>query len=264
MPVRLIVKWDGDIPGLGEGRLSLNVFGKALTHLSTSLRRIATNLVHGALREQEATTGRLTNAALEIDVQPTHLLTNSAGIDSLVTISSPPGQAFSLFEELPANATLKFLDAVEAERQGRLTNASVRRYLESLPGGLSKQSYSVYRDGTSLREISFGEVRLARPPLDVPYLAEYVGAIVGVGFEPGQPEVRIQTDTSLVTLTATSLPPLIPETHEGYRASIINSSRERYAKRRPTVEEQINCWLAHTRAGASRETAGGRKQFIVT
>jgi hypothetical protein len=204
MPVRLIVKWDGDISGLGEERLSLNAFGKALTYLRASLRRIATNLVHEALREQEARTGRLTNAAREIDVQLTHLLTNSAGIDSLVTILPPPGQAFSLFEELPASATLKFLDAIEAERQGILTNASVRRYLESLPGGLSKQTYSVYRDGTRLREISFGEVRLAQTPLDLPYLAEYVGAIVGVGFEPGQPEVRIQTDTSLVTLTATS------------------------------------------------------------
>jgi len=54
----------------------------------------------------QARTGRLTNAAREIDVQLTHLLTNSAGIDSLVTISPPPGRAFSLFEELAANVTV--------------------------------------------------------------------------------------------------------------------------------------------------------------
>ena len=127
----------------------------------------------------------------------------------LLSISrrKPPGWA-STCKSWPvspaANTTIKFLDAVELERQGILTNASVRQYLQSLPRGLSKQTYRVERDGTPLREIVFGEVRLPPSPLDVPYLAEYVGAIVGVGFEPGESEVRIQTQTTLVTLTATA------------------------------------------------------------
>jgi hypothetical protein len=204
MSVTFIVKWEGDIPGLAEKRLSLNAFGSALTNLRSSLRRIATNIVNEAVRERQADSGRLTNAARQLDIQITGLVTNSSGFEGLVTIIPPQGYAFLLFEDLPENATTKLLDAIDAERQGVLTNASVRQYLRSLPQELTHQTYSAYRNGKTLREISFGDVALAEVPVDLPYIAEYIGEIVGVGFPPGEPEVRIKVDSDVVVLTATA------------------------------------------------------------
>jgi hypothetical protein len=204
MAVRLIIKWEGDVPGLSEKRLSLNAFGSALSRLHMSLRRIATNIVNEALREKQAECGRFTDAARQLDIQMTSLVENSSGFESVVTIIPPQGRAFSLFEDLPENATRKLLDAIEAERQGILTNASVRQYLRSLPKGLSRQTYSIYRNGIALREISFGDVALAEVPTHVPYIAEYIGEIVGVGFEPGELEVRMKAGHDVVSLTATA------------------------------------------------------------
>ena len=187
-----------------RGRLSLNAFGSALTHLQRSLRRIATNIVNEALRERQADSGRLTDAARQLDIQLTNLVTKSSGFESLVTMTPPQGYLFRLFEDLPENATTKLLDAIDAERQGVLTNASVRRYLTLLPEGLTHQTYSVHRDGKTLREISFGDVSLAEVPTDLPYIAEYLGEVVGVGFPPGEAEVRIKVNSDFVVLKATA------------------------------------------------------------
>jgi hypothetical protein len=54
-----------------------------------------------------------------------------------------------------------------------------------------------------LREISFGEMDISTLAPELPCLEEYVGKIIGVGFEPGKPEVRIKNDFSSVILTAT-------------------------------------------------------------
>src|SRR5205085_2404148 len=77
-------------------------------------------------------------------------------------------------------------------------------YLRSLPDGIARQDYSLHRNGTVLRHISFGEVTLPQLPPDVPYIAHFVGHIVGVGFEPGRSEVRVKADSSTLTFTAES------------------------------------------------------------
>jgi hypothetical protein len=169
-----------------------------------ALRRIATNLVDEALDDKQSNVGRFTDEARQLDIEITNLVKESSGFDSLITISTPPGENSQLFAGLPENATKKLLDAIESESHGILTNAIVRRYLESLPSGITNQTYRVNRDGTTLREVSIGAIAIAQVPADLPYLAEYVGFIVGVGFEPGNPEVRIKTDKTTVTLAGTS------------------------------------------------------------
>ena len=55
-----------------------------------------------------------------------------------------------------------------------------------------------------LKEVSFGAMDISELPPELPYIVNYLGRVVGVGFEPGRPEVRIKTDTAGVTLTATT------------------------------------------------------------
>ena len=204
MVIRLTVKWEGTTRGLAEKRLSLSAFGPALGNLVSALRRIATNLVDEALGDRQARVGRFTDEARQLDIEITDLLKDSLGFDSLITVATPPGENFDLFTDLPEKATNKLLDAIEAESGGVVTNAIVRRYLESLPSGIIHQTYHLHRNGTMLREVSFGTMAIAQVPADLPYVAEFVGFIVGVGFEPGTPEVWIKTDSMTVTLTATS------------------------------------------------------------
>lgn len=223
MSIRLSVKWEGDAPGLMESRLSLSAFGEALTYLLSALRRIATNIVSEAIGDRQASVGRFTKEARQLDIEITSLLKNSSGFDSLVTLSTPLGENLQLYADLPEKASKVLLGAIEAESQGLLTNAIVRRYLESLPSGIRQQTYQLYRDGDALQIVSFGPMSLAQIPAHVPYLAEYVGRIVGVGFEPGRPEVRLKTDATTEILAATpqQVETALELRHDSVRAIVV-------------------------------------------
>jgi hypothetical protein len=230
MSIRLSVKWEGDAPDLAERRLSLSAFGEALRSLLLALRRIATNIVSEAVGERQANVGRFTDGARQLDIEITSLVKNSSGFDSLVTLATPLGKTFPLFADLPENAAKVLLNAIKAESHGVLTNAVVRRYLESLPSGITQQTYQVYRNGEVLQEVSLGTMSFAQVPLDVPYIAEYIGRIVGVGFEPGKSEVRIKTDTATEILAATpeQVETALQLRHTGVRAMAVvqgNSQR---------------------------------------
>jgi hypothetical protein len=205
MAIRLSVTWEGDAPGIRGQRLSLGAFGLALTNLVAALRRIATNMVDQALDDRQSSIGRFTDDARQLDIEITELIKGSLGVDSLVTIATPAGETLPLFADLPEKATMVLLDAIDAERQGILTNSTVRRYLQSLPNGITQQTYGIYQNGDMLKKVSFGTVEIAKVPTDLPSLAEYFGYVVGVGFEPGAFEVRIKPEGEALTFMATPL-----------------------------------------------------------
>ena len=202
MSVELKIKWDGSAPGLAEKRLSLAAFGEALTILLAGLRRIATNIVGDAL-EEKSSKGRFANAARRLDIEITELLKESSGFDSVITFATPIGDTFPLLN-LAEVAGEQLLDALDSESRGIAKNANIRRYLRALPAGITQQNYSLHQNGTLLRHVSFGEALLPEIPAELPYLARYLGNIVGVGFEPGRPEVRLRTEDRSITLVATS------------------------------------------------------------
>lgn len=202
MPTELKIKWEGVAPGLPEKRLSLSAFGEPLTTLLAALRRIATNLVGDALEEKNI--GRFANAARQLDIELTDLVKESSGFDSVITLTPMAGDNLKLFDDLAQNASIQLLDAIDSERQGNLKNASVRKYLRMLPLGITRQTYLLHSNGTTLRHISFGTMDISVLPPDLPFVATYVGKVVGVGFEPGKPEVRIKTDTTTVALASTT------------------------------------------------------------
>jgi len=202
VPLQLKISWEGTAPGLAENRLSLSAFGEPLTKLLTGLRRIATNIVSEAFEERQPK-GRLTNAARQLDIEITNLIKGSSGFDSVITVTTPVGATMPLLD-LGEIAGTQLLDALEFESRGRATNASVRNYLRSLPRGIARQDYSLHRNGAVLKHVSFGEALLPELPPELPYIGQHSGEIVGVGFEPGRPEVRMKTDTGTLTLVATS------------------------------------------------------------
>lgn len=201
MPTELKIKWEGGAPGVTDRRLSVGAFGEALNHLLSALRRIATNLVGDAVDDKSV--GRFSAAARQLDIEIFDLVKDSTGFDSVVTIKATPGVNFELFNDLPEVATSHLLDAIDAERQGILRHSSVRRYLQSLPSGITRQTYQLHQNGRVVKEYSFGSMDIAAVPEDVPYLVGFHGRIIGVGFEPGKLEVKIKTDSSTVLFSAT-------------------------------------------------------------
>jgi hypothetical protein len=202
VPTELKKKWEGVAHGLPEKRLSVSAFGEPLTILLAALRRIATNIVGDAFEEKNV--GRFANAARQLDIEITDLVKESSGFDSVITLTPLAGDNLKLFDDLAENASMQLLDAIDSERQGTLKNANVRKYLRALPLGITRQSYWLHNNGNVLREISFGIMDISVLPPELPYLATYLGKVVGVGFEPGRPEVRIKTDTTTVVLTSTT------------------------------------------------------------
>jgi hypothetical protein len=201
--VELKIKWEGIAPGLEHKRLSVGAFGEPLTLLLLALRRIATNIVAEAF-EDRPPRGRLTNEAKRLDIEIGELVKESSGFDGTITVATAPYDTRPLFD-LAESAGTQLLEALYSESQGIPRNASIQRYLRALPVGINRQTYWLHKNGTSLKEVSFGEPVLPELPADIPYIAEYLGNIIGVGFEPGRLEVRMKPDNgSPVTFGATS------------------------------------------------------------
>src|SRR5262249_40141165 len=147
--------------------------------------------------------GRFANAARQLDIEIIELVKGSSGIESAITVSTPLGGTLPLLD-LATSAGMQLLDALEAESRGIAKNAGVRKYLQTLPKGITQQNYQLHQNNTVLKQISFGEAVLPEMPADVPYITQHSGNVVGVGFEPGRPEVKIKSPGGTVTLIATS------------------------------------------------------------
>jgi len=201
--VELKIKWDGTAPGLAENRLSLSAFGTSLQLLLGGLRRIASNIVRDAIDERQATTGRLAKAASQLDIEITDLVKGSTGLQGVVSVNTPLGATLPLFD-LAERAGYGLLEALDAEGHGIPKNLPIRRFLQSLPQGITEHAYSLHRNGTVLKEITLRGAVLPEIPAEVPYLVRYFGKVVGVGFPPGRAEVRIKAESgSTATLLAT-------------------------------------------------------------
>ena len=198
----LKIRWQGDnVPGIAEKRLSLNAFAKPLELLLIALRRIATQMVSTAIEGDQPRSGRFANVARWIDIELVDIAHQSTGADALVVFHNPPDE-LNLWGDIPSRATVELLDAIEMESKGQVRNWSVRNYLRELPPLLTHQVYE-YTNGTAKKRVEVGNIDLKTLPPDLPVLKELEGYIVGVGFEPGRPEVRIKSETATTSLTAT-------------------------------------------------------------
>lgn len=201
MTSEIKIRWDGDVPGVAEHRLSLAAFGEPLTQLLAALRRIATQMVSTAVEHERPKIGRFANLARQLDIEITSIEGDSTGFNGLVAFYQPPDE-LPLFADLPDRAVTELLDSIERESKGQPANWAVRKYLSSLPSTIHRQTYELHENGTTKKRVEIGDIRLMEMPEEPPFLREVDGSIIGVGFEPGKSEVRVKGDTGIASFDA--------------------------------------------------------------
>jgi len=201
MMIELRIKWDGPVQGLAEHRLSVALFSAPLRKLLSAVRRTASNMLREAGNRRETDTGRLAAEADQIDIEIMSLLEGSSGVASMVSVQIPPGQMGLWPKGLAEDATDRLLLDIERESRGIRRNQRARDYLESLPQLLTSHDYWLIVDGDERRHVHIGELSLSTVFDEAPYLMEFAGRIIGVGFSPGPHFVRLKLpDGSDVTL----------------------------------------------------------------
>ena len=120
------------------------------------------------------------------------------------TAHIPMGRQYPMFPQNLLKLSGKvFLESLRAESKGELRNAAVRRYLLSLPPGVTRQEYKLQQAEEVIDAATIGDVNIASLPEQLPYLDKIEGDVVGVGFAPGPNEVRIkQKNEAAVGLSA--------------------------------------------------------------
>jgi hypothetical protein len=195
---------------MAEKRLSLDAFAKPLDLLLMALRRIATQMVSSAIENEYPRSGRFANVARWIDIEVKDIAKASSGIDAYVVFHNPPDE-LNLWGDIPTRATIELLDSIEAESRQQLRSLAVRNYFRSLPSTLNHQVYE-YTNGAGTKRVELGRIDLTDLPPDLPYLKEIEGYVVGVGFEPGKPEVRIKGE--MITTSLASVPETVDQALE--------------------------------------------------
>ncbi len=200
--VELEIKWAGAVSGLDEHRLSIGNFAMPLWHLLSAIRRRASNIVRSSRNLEPSALGRLAEDAKWIDLEVQQLLASSVGIQGLVRMTDPAiGKQFTMpLLDLPMKATVQTLEDIDRARSGESADQSVKKYLESLPSGISEQEYKLSRGGEVRRQFAFGRVSLSAETTSLPCLSETVGRVIGVGFEPGHNWVRIKCQTGNINM----------------------------------------------------------------
>jgi hypothetical protein len=229
MPVELRIRWDGDAPGLGEHRLSLAAFGQPLERLLVALRRIASNrIVQAEDPDRGATGGRLHRAAERLDVE---IAAIEDGCVTLRTVCvSNVGPNLPLFDTIAEEAVDELLSSIDAEKSGKPRNGMVRKYLKSLPSGVRSQEYTLSVNGAQRRSVTVGELQLVDAVDEMPGFVRIKGRIVGVGFEPGRPEVRFlaavgeEQRTIVCTATEQQVERALALRHEDVTALAVTST----------------------------------------
>jgi hypothetical protein len=203
--VGLEIRLEGEAPGLAEHRLSLGAFGPSLEKLLDALRRIASGVVRDA-RDPDYYAprgGRYAREANLLDVQIETIEEGSLKLALVLALQVVSGQE-NLFDDLPERTAVAFVRAVESEGHARMENAMVRRYLSSLPEGVTAQGYRATRDGAQLAEVRLGKVSLPDDVGELPALLQADVPVTGVGFAPGKPEVRVLVGPQTIRCEATA------------------------------------------------------------
>lgn len=195
---RLHIKYDGDVAGLSEHRLSLSQFGSALSELVKVVRRSISNRLVNADRDTHgAQGGRLARLAESVDL---HVESIDDGSVELALDVEVTGQLDMLALE---SGLSDFVDGVERASTGSESNSIFGRYLAALPTGLAAHSYRAAAGDRVFAAASLGPVTATSAEDEAaqgPLLIEVEARVRGVDFQP--PRVRLQTDLGRLSLKA--------------------------------------------------------------
>lgn len=206
----LRITFDGDFPGLQEGGLSIASFGESMPKLLAAYRRIASGIVSDAIDRPGYGKGggKYAREAEHIDLELTALTHNSPLTLELRCSARPtdiqPPPMFS--EDLLEDAGKQLLRSIDLESKGQPRNAHVRRYLQSLPKGLRTQAYRLSRNNEEIGKVIVSMVSLVEE-VEWPVFEMIKGSITGVGFEPGNLEVRGKSEDGKTSFSAHAVAP---------------------------------------------------------
>ncbi len=200
MSYELKIRFDGNVKGLAQHRLSIDQFGKPMELLLVALKRIATDIVQATSEKRKV--GRFKDIVDSLDIELSQIIDGSTGFIGTVSFNQPPQGV--LFGDLAERSGVELVNALEQESKGHPRNYAVRNYLQSLPPALTSQEYEFKSDGELKAEAKIGNVRLPEIPPDLPVLRKHEGNIVEVGFEPGRTEIRVKEETISPALLTSS------------------------------------------------------------
>ena len=211
--VELSVIFEGTEPGLAERRLSLSAFGEPLRLFLIALQRTASAILSSSDDpEYGGRGGQYKAEARMLDLELKGCTEDSAGVVFACTARVPPGGQLTIahsvpevFEryDLPALAAARLVQDIEAERSGRPRNVAVRRYLASIPPGVSSQRYIAKSGVEVLGDLRFQSFKLAEIPENAPRLLRFAGKIASVSFEASAPHVLLRNPSRGVRCSAT-------------------------------------------------------------
>jgi hypothetical protein len=206
--VILRITFDGDLPGLQEGGLSIASFGEAMPKLLAAYRRIASGIVSDALDRPGYGKGggKYAREAEQLDLELIAITHNSPltlelRCSARATDMLPPAM---YSEDLLEDAGKLLLRSIDLESKGQPRNAHVRRYLQALPTGLHTQAYRLTRGNQELEKVTVSTVSITEE-IEWPVFELAKGSITGVGFEPGNLEVRVKSEDGRTSFFANAV-----------------------------------------------------------
>jgi len=205
MEIELRIRWDGELRGLSEHRLSLALMGPALAELVRAIRRTGSNLLSKAFDSSElgARGGRLNKLADGLDLELKGVSPGCANVSFVCTFTPPPGEQYPLVNGINERACLTLVSDIEGEQAGKATSSVARAFLRAVPDGVRRQRYAVVVDGEEKKVVEFGEAQLPELPEPLPGLSRLEGRVVAVGFEPGRTFVSVKGEGGSLSCSAT-------------------------------------------------------------
>lgn len=173
MSVELRITFEGTEPGLTAHRLSLSAFNEPLRLLLIAVQRTASAILSSTLENPEygAHGGAYKTEARLLDLELSGIsdAEHSTSVELVCSARIPVGGQLTIGHAAPTSfarfdlAALtieRLLHDIDAERSGKPCNAAVRRYLGSMPTGVTRQRYRATCGEHVLGDIQFSATTL--------------------------------------------------------------------------------------------------------
>ena len=188
--IEIRIRFDGETAGLREHRLSIAAFNQPLGLLLKAFRRAVDAVADSGNIGQERSR-RFGKHAEHFDLQLTSIADGCVQLGFTCVV----GEANGSFPAIQAREAVdRVVNTIAREARGQSTGSpSIRRYLESLPPGVTSQKYQGLMNGQVIAQVELGsptaiEKRRSSPPRVVTIR----GRVTAVTFDTEYGQVRIR------------------------------------------------------------------------
>lgn len=191
-PVELCIHYEGSVPGVESGALSVNSFKSSLTNLLRALRETAAAVSKGSGK------GKATRKRVKFDLQLTAVNEGSLKLTFLLVPLAAAGVKGPAQEALAARTVQTFVDGLKAEWNSPVPESgAVRKYLEALPEGVTRHNYEGRVGGQTVTraELSTGQEAPVAPVeyrTVAPRLREVRATISAIKFDEKDGRVKLR------------------------------------------------------------------------